>query len=105
VCCRLIFLTYFLSIFYCGVDLNYIGVSYEENSTVPSETVVKQFKKAVIGAGIIYKARTKVRWETAAEKRKRKHLRRDYLKKLEKENLRFQRTFEERFRIEYEGIP
>ena len=88
-----------------SAKLNYVGVAFPEDSDVPSEVVTKAFKKAVMTAGLIYRARCKVRWETAAEKLKRKRLRRHFLKRLEKANEKFLRSYEEKFEIEYEGIP
>jgi ribosomal protein S21 len=72
-------------------------------SPVSGEMALKLFKKAVAGSKVIYKARAQQRWETLAEKLKRKRLQRDFMNKIERNNEAYVKRFESP--IEYAGVP
>lgn len=78
-----------------------VGVTF--TSPVSGDMALKLFKKAVASSKIVYKARAQQRWETAADKLKRKRLQRDFMNKIERNNEAYMKRFESP--IEYEGVP
>jgi len=66
-----------------------IKIVVSENDAI--ENVVKKFKKSCYKAGFIQELRHKQRWETAAEKKKRKTIRARMQRKYVRANLLYQK--------------
>jgi ribosomal protein S21 len=84
-----------------GAKESTVGVTF--TSPVSGDLALKAFKKAVAGSKVVYKARAQQRWETKAERLKRKRLQRDFMNKIERNNEAYMKRFESP--IEYDGVP
>jgi small subunit ribosomal protein S21 len=73
------------------IALSLQGIKLEvQDEGEPIENVIKRFKRAVNQSGHLQEMRHRELWETAADKRKRKHMRARQLNRIERSNDRFE---------------
>lgn len=67
-----------------------MGIKVVCKEDEPVESMIRRFKRAVSGSGKMAELRYKEEWETAAERKKRKHAKARLLNRIERTNDRYE---------------